>query len=71
VKKTNNKIRKNFKVLGLVGFDFFRLGKDGFYNLLDQEYKKQFGADIEIIEADFKLITNGVSVSISQYKIND
>lgn len=64
------KVKKNFKVTGLVGFDLLRFNKDEFYNLLDQEYKKQFNKDIEILEANILLIKNGVNVEILTFKIN-
>lgn len=51
----------------MVGFDLLRLSKDEFYNLLDQEYKKQFGKNIEILEADIGLIKNGVIVKITTF----
>ena len=60
-------MKKTFKVTGLVGFDLLRLSKDEFYNLLDQEYKKQFGKNIEILEADIGLIKNGVIVKITTF----
>ncbi len=61
-------MRKVFKVTGLVGFDLLRYSKDEFYNLLDNEYKKQFGKHIEILEANIYLIKDAVKVQIITFK---
>ena len=61
-------MRKVFKVTGLVGFDLLRYSKDEFYNLLDNEYKKQFGKHIEILEANIYLIKDGVKAQIITFK---
>ena len=61
-------MKKIFKIKNLVAFDLLRVTKDQFYDLLDQEYKKQFNKDIEIIEADINLIKDGVQVKITTFK---
>jgi len=61
-------MKKTFKVTGLVGFDLLRFSKDEFYNFIDQEYKKQFGKDIETLEAEIKLIKDGVKIKLMTFK---
>ena len=61
-------MKKIFKIKNLVAFDLLKVSKDEFYNLLDQEYKKQFNKNIEILEAEIELIKNGVQVRIITFK---
>lgn len=61
-------MKKIFTVKGIVPFDLFRWGKDGFYNFLDTEYSKQFGADIEILEAKLEFIKGGIKAHIITFK---
>lgn len=60
-------MKKVFKVVGLDAFDLLKMEKDSFYSFLDQEYKKQFHKDIEIVEADIQLIKDGVKVTIIEF----
>lgn len=61
-------MKKIFNITGLVGFDLLRFSKDEFYNFIDQEYKKQFGKDIETLEAEIKLIKDGVKIKLMTFK---
>lgn len=61
-------MKKIFNITGLVGFDLLRFLKDEFYNFIDQEYKKQFGKDIETLEAEIKLIKDGVKIKLLTFK---
>ncbi len=61
-------MKKTFTVTGIVPFDLFRWGRDGFYSFLDNEYLKQFGAEIEILEAKLEFIKDGIKAQIITYK---
>ena len=63
-------IKTKFKITGLVGFDLLRTSKNEFYNFLDNEYKKLFNVDIEILECNILLINNGVKIEILTYNIH-
>lgn len=61
-------MKKTFKITNIVPFDLLRWGKVGFYEQLDLEYFRHFGRWIEILEADLKFISGGVSVKILTYR---
>jgi len=57
-------MKKQFKIKNIVPFDLIRIDNAEFYRLLDQEYFKQFGKEIEILEHKAKFITGGLSIKI-------
>lgn len=64
-------MKKVFVIKGIDPFDLLRWEKDAFYDLLDQEYRRQFGKNIEIIEADLFFIKDGIKVKIITYEDNN
>ena len=62
-------MKKQFIIKGWTPFDLLSISKDEFYNVADQEYKKQFDRDIEIKYMELCFISKDkIKVSIIEYK---
>ena len=61
-------MRTVLTVKGIVPFDLFRWGKNGFYDFLNSEYLKQFGEEIEILEASLEFVKGGIKAKIITFK---
>lgn len=44
-----------------------KLSKDEFYNFLDEEYKRIFGIEINIIDMKLDFIKDGLKIKIYKY----
>ncbi len=62
-------MKKQFTVKGWTPFDLLSISKDEFYNVTEQEYKKQFNRDIEINYMELCFISKDkIKVTIIEYK---
>lgn len=60
---------KVFYIKGWTPFDLLSISKDEFYNVANQEYKKQFNRDIEIRYMELCFISKDkIKVTIIEYK---
>lgn len=62
-------MKKVFIIKGWTPFDLLSISKDEFYNVANQEYKKQFNSDIEINYMELCFISKDkIKVKIIEYK---
>ena len=62
-------MKKEFIIKGWTPFDLLSTSKDEFYNVADQEYRKQFNRDIEITYMKLCFISKDkIKVIILEYK---
>ena len=63
------KMKKEFIIKGWTPFDLLSISKDEFYNVANQEYRKQFNRDIEINYMELCFISKDkIKVTIIEYK---
>ena len=61
-------MKKQFIIKGWTPFDLLSISKDEFYNVAEQEYKKQFDRDIEIKYMELSFISKDkIKVNIIEY----
>ena len=61
-------MKKQFIIKGWTPFDLLSISKDEFYNVAEQEYKKQFDRDIEIKHMELNFISKDkIKVNIIEY----
>ena len=62
-------MQKKFVIKGWTPFDLLSISKDEFYNVANQEYRKQFNRDIEINYMELCFISKDkIKVTIIEYK---
>ena len=62
-------MQKKFVIKGWTPFDLLSTSKDEFYNVANQEYRKQFNKDIEIKYMGLCFISKDkIKVTIIEYK---
>lgn len=60
-------MQKVFQVKNICPFFLLKLYKDEFYNFLDEEYKRIFGIEINIIDMKLDFIKDGLKIKIYKY----
>ena len=62
-------MKKEFVIKGWTPFDLLSISKDEFYNVANQEYRKQVNKDIEIRYMELCFISKDkIKVNIIEYK---
>ena len=60
-------MQKVFKVKNICPLFLLKLSKDEFYNFLDEEYKRIFGIEINIIDIKLDFIKDGLKIKVYKY----
>ena len=60
-------MQKVFQIKEICPFFLLKLSKDEFYNFLDEEYKRIFGIEINIIDIKLDFIKDGLKIKIYKY----
>lgn len=61
-------MKKIFNIKGWTPFDLLSISKDEFYNVAEEQYRKQFNKDIEIKYMELVFTSkNNIKVKIIEY----